>query len=134
MYCVKLHKSTNLKMCLRLTEMYSKVFHPQRIQYHTVRIQRHHHHKEHSEVKKQSILRYLLGGGGLMGHKYQFFLSNYIVFFSKEDSCYHDIGSGITLICAIKFTTSSKPCILSDLCICINASIRCFLQDTGITI
>ena len=28
MYCVKLHKSTNLKMCLRLTEMYSKVIHP----------------------------------------------------------------------------------------------------------
>lgn len=73
MYCVKLHKSTNLKMCLRLTEMYSKVIHSQRILYHTVRIQRHHHHKEHSEVKKQGILRYLLGGGGLMGHKYQFF-------------------------------------------------------------
>lgn len=60
MYCVKLHKSTNLKMCLRLTKMYSKVLHPQRIQYHTVRIQRHHHHKEHAEVKKQSILRYPL--------------------------------------------------------------------------
>ena len=59
MYCVKLHKSTNLKMCLRLTEMYSKVF-PQRIQYHMVRIQRHHHHKEHAEVKKQSILSYPL--------------------------------------------------------------------------
>ena len=58
MYCVKLHKSTNLKMCLRLTEMYYKVLHPQHIQYHTARIQRHHHHKKHSEVKKQSILRY----------------------------------------------------------------------------
>ena len=62
------------------------------------------------------------------------FLSNYIVTFSKENSCYHDMESGIILTCAIKFTTSSKPCMLSDLCICINASIRCFLQDTGITI
>lgn len=35
---------------------------PQRIQYHTARIQRHYHHKEHTEVKKQSILSYLLGG------------------------------------------------------------------------
>lgn len=67
MYCVKLHKSTNLKMCLRLTEMYSKVIHSQRILYHTVRIQRHHHHKEHSEVKKQSILSYPLEGGGIDG-------------------------------------------------------------------
>ena len=53
----------NLKMCLRFKEMYSKVLYPQRIQYHTVSLQRHNHHKEHSEVKKQSILRYLLGGG-----------------------------------------------------------------------
>lgn len=60
MYCVKLHKSTNLKMCLWLTEMYSKVLHPQRFQYHTARIQRHYHNKEHTEVKKQSILSYLL--------------------------------------------------------------------------
>lgn len=60
MYCVKLHKSTNLKMCLRFKEMYSKVFHPQRIQYHTARIQPHHHHKEHSEVKWQRFLRYSL--------------------------------------------------------------------------
>ena len=58
MYFVKLHYATNLKMCLRLTEIYSKVLHSQRIQYHTARIQRHHHHKEHSEVKKQRILRY----------------------------------------------------------------------------
>lgn len=56
-------KATNLKLCLRLTEMYSKVLHSQHIQYHTARIQRHYHHKEHTEVKKQSILRYLLGGG-----------------------------------------------------------------------
>lgn len=60
MYCVKLHKSTNLKMCLRLTEMYSKVLHSQRIQYDTARIQRHHHNKEPTEVKKQSILGYPL--------------------------------------------------------------------------
>ena len=56
MYFVKLHKATNLKLCLRLTEMYSKDLHSQRIQYDTARIQRHHHHKEHKEVKKQSIL------------------------------------------------------------------------------
>ena len=60
MYCVKLQNATNLKLCLRLTEMYSKVLHPQRIQYHTARIQRHYHHKEHTEVKKQSILSYTL--------------------------------------------------------------------------
>ena len=54
-------KATNLKLCLRLTEMYYKVIHLQRILYHTARIQRHHHHKEHTEVKKQSILSYLLG-------------------------------------------------------------------------
>ena len=60
MYCVKLHKATNFKMCLRLIEMYSKVIHSQRIQYDTARLQRHHHHKEHSEVKKQSILNYPL--------------------------------------------------------------------------
>ena len=57
---LSLHKATNLKMCLRLTEMYSKVIHSQRIQYDTARIQRHHHNKEHSEVKKQSILSYPL--------------------------------------------------------------------------
>ena len=51
--------------------------------YHTVRIQRHHHHKEHAEVKKQSILRYLLGGG-LMGHKYQFFCRTILYFFPKR--------------------------------------------------
>ena len=51
-------KATNLKLCLRLTEMYSKVIHLQRIQYHTARIQRHYHHKEHTEVKKKRILRY----------------------------------------------------------------------------
>ena len=60
MYFVKLLKATNLKMCLRLTEMYSKVLHSQRIQYDTARIQLHYHHKEHSEVKKQSILSYPL--------------------------------------------------------------------------
>ena len=62
MYFVKLalHKATNFKMCLRLTEMYSKVLHSQRIQYDTARIQRHHHHKEHTEVKKQSFLSYPL--------------------------------------------------------------------------
>ena len=60
MYCVKLHNATTLKMCLRLTEMYSKVIHSQRTQYDTARIQRHHHHKEHKEVKKQSILSYPL--------------------------------------------------------------------------
>ena len=60
MYCVKLAQSNELKMCLRLTEMYSQILHSQRIQYDTARIQRHHHHKEHSEVKKQSILRYPL--------------------------------------------------------------------------
>ena len=53
-------KATNLKLCLRLTEMYSKVIHLQRIQYHTARIQRHYHHKEHTEVKKRGILNYLL--------------------------------------------------------------------------
>lgn len=58
MYFVKLHNATNFRMCLRLTEMYSKVLHSQNIQYDTARIQRHHHHKEHTEVKKQSILRY----------------------------------------------------------------------------
>ena len=58
MYCVKLAQSNELKMCLRLTEIYSKILHSQRIQYDTARIQRHHHHKEHTEVKKQSILRY----------------------------------------------------------------------------
>lgn len=47
-------------MCLRLTEMYSKVLHSQHIQYHTARIQRHRHHKEHSEVKKQRFFRYSL--------------------------------------------------------------------------
>ena len=67
MYCVKLQNAKNLKLCLLLTEMYYKVIHPKRIQYHTARIQRHYHHKEHSEVKKQSILRYLLGGGGIDG-------------------------------------------------------------------
>lgn len=56
MYCVKLYNATILKMCLRLTEIYSKDLHSQRIQYDTARIQRHHHHKEHTEVKKQSIL------------------------------------------------------------------------------
>lgn len=60
MYCVKLHKSMNLKMCLRFKEMYSKVLHSQRIQYDTARIQRHNHHKEHTEVKKLSILSYPL--------------------------------------------------------------------------
>ena len=60
MYCVKLAQSTNFKMCLRLTEMYTKVLHSQRILYDTARIQRHHHHKEHTEVKKQSILSYPL--------------------------------------------------------------------------
>ncbi len=60
MYFVKLQNATNLKLCLRLTEMYSKVLHSQRIQYHTARIQRHYHHKEHTEVKKQSILSYPL--------------------------------------------------------------------------
>ena len=60
MYCVKLHKATNFKMCLRLTEMYSKVLHSQRTQYDTARIQRHHHHKEHTEVKKRGILSYTL--------------------------------------------------------------------------
>ena len=59
MFCVKLQNATNLKLCLLLTEMYYKVIHPQRIQYHTARIQRH-HHKEHTEVKKQSILSYPL--------------------------------------------------------------------------
>ena len=37
---LSLQEATNLKMCLRLTEMYSKVLHSQRIQYHTARIQR----------------------------------------------------------------------------------------------
>ena len=60
MYCVKLAQSNELKMCLRLTEMYSKVIHSQRTQYDTARIQRHHHHKEHTKVKKQSILSYPL--------------------------------------------------------------------------
>jgi len=60
MYFVKLQNATNFRMCLLLTEMYYKVIHPQRIQYHTARIQRHHHHKEHSEVKKQGILNYSL--------------------------------------------------------------------------
>lgn len=55
-----LAQSNELKMCLRLTEMYSKVLHSQRIQYDTARIQRHHHHKEHSEIKKQGIFRYSL--------------------------------------------------------------------------
>ena len=45
MYFVKLLKATNFRMCLRLTEMYSKTLHSQRIQYDTARIQRHHHHK-----------------------------------------------------------------------------------------
>ena len=45
-------------MYLRLTEMYSKVLHSQRIQYDTARIQRHLHHKEHTEVKKKGVLRY----------------------------------------------------------------------------
>ena len=57
-FALSLHKATNFKMCLRLTEIYSKILHSQRIQYDTARIQRHHHHKEHTEVKKQSILRY----------------------------------------------------------------------------
>lgn len=56
MFCVKLQNATNLKLCLLLTEMYYKVIHPQRIQYHTAHIQLHYHHKEHTEVKKQSIL------------------------------------------------------------------------------
>ena len=56
MYCVKLAQSNEFKMCLRLTEIYSKILNSQRIQYDTARIQRHHHHKEHTEVKKQSIL------------------------------------------------------------------------------
>ena len=47
-------------MRLRLTEMYSKILHSQRIQYDTARIQRHQHHKEHTEIKKQSILSYQL--------------------------------------------------------------------------
>lgn len=59
-FALSLHKATNFKMCLRLTEMYSKVLHSQRIQYDTARIQRHHHHKEHTEIKKQSILSYSL--------------------------------------------------------------------------
>ena len=59
MYCVKLQNATNFRMCLLLTEMYYKVT-PQRIQYHTARIQRHYHNKEHTEVKNQSILSYLL--------------------------------------------------------------------------
>lgn len=59
-FALCLHKATNLKLCLLLTEMYSKVIHLQRIQYHTARIQRHYHHKEHTEVKKRGILSYLL--------------------------------------------------------------------------
>ena len=55
-----LAQSNELKMCLRLTEMYFKVLHSQRTQYDTARIQRHHHNKEHTKVKKQSILRYPL--------------------------------------------------------------------------
>ena len=54
MYCVKLHKSTNLKMCLRLTEMYSSLF------------------------------AWGGGGGGLMGHKYQFFCQTILYFFPKR--------------------------------------------------
>mgnify|MGYP004471404623 CR=1 FL=1 len=38
--------------------IYSEVFHSQRIQYDSARIQRHYHNKEHSGVKLQSILRY----------------------------------------------------------------------------
>lgn len=55
-----LAQSNELKMCLRLTEMYSKVLYSQRIHYDTACIQRHRHHKEHTEVKKQSILSYPL--------------------------------------------------------------------------
>ena len=40
--------------------IYSEVFHSQRIQYDSARVQRHHHHKEHSEVKLQRILCYSL--------------------------------------------------------------------------
>lgn len=58
MYFVKLQNATNLKLCLLLTEMYSKDLHSQCIQYHTARIQRHHHHKEHTEVKKRGVLSY----------------------------------------------------------------------------
>ena len=60
MYCVKLHKSTNLKNVFTVNRNVFQSPPPQRIQYHTVRIQRHHHHKEHSEVKKQGILSYPL--------------------------------------------------------------------------
>lgn len=60
MYFVKLQNATNFRMCLLLTEMYYKVIHPQRIQYHTARIQLHYHAKEHTKVKKQSILSYTL--------------------------------------------------------------------------
>lgn len=60
MYFVKLQNTTNLKLCLLLTEMYYKVIHSQHIQYHTARIQQHYHAKEHTKVKKQSILSYTL--------------------------------------------------------------------------
>ena len=78
-----LHKATNLKMCVLLTEMYSKVLHSLRIQYDTARIQRYHNHKEHTEVKKQSILSYPLViwclGWHLLFHFYYFFLISFIV-------------------------------------------------------
>lgn len=63
MYCVKLAQRNELKNVFTVNRNVFQSPPPQRIQYHTVRIQPHHHHKEHSEVKKQSILRYLLGGG-----------------------------------------------------------------------